>query len=49
MKKKIITIVLLGFLMFGTLIRVMKKPSIQHNNIVLDYDDDDDPKKLIGG
>lgn len=48
MKKKIITMVLLGFLMVGALTSMMSKPSIQKEDIVLEYGEDD-PRTKIGG
>ncbi len=48
MKKKIITMVLLGFLMVGTLTSMLSKPSIQKEDIVLEYGEDD-PRTKIGG
>jgi hypothetical protein len=47
-KKKIIAMVLLGFIMVGSLVQFISKPVQADHPIVLEYDEPD-PGKKIGG
>jgi hypothetical protein len=48
MKKKIIAMVLLGFVLVGSLVHYISKPVNQDHSIVLEYEEPD-PGKKIGG